>query len=125
MDVVEHVDAPNQFLESCKPIAPVLLLHLPIEQSLLHILTRRPSDSYRRFRHIHFYSLETAQILINGAGYKIRHIAFTGASHAILTIEATFMRRLLRVLRFYAYRISPATAAFLGGGSALFVCERI
>ena len=71
MDVLEHVEDPFQFLRELSSKSKYLILHLPIEHSIGHLIMQTPSQSYRTFQHIHFYSWETAKLLINESPFHL------------------------------------------------------
>jgi len=124
IDVVEHVPCPLDFLTSARRLAPLMLLHLPIEHSFLHLLTGRPTASYRAYRHIHFFSLETARLLIEDAGWRIRYIRHSAADPVTLRLPASMLMKIGRFARYAAYKAMPGCTALAAGGSVTFVCER-
>jgi len=123
VDVVEHVPCPVDFLNSLRRLAPLLFLHLPIEHSLLHLFAKRPTASYRRYRHIHFYSLETARILVEDAGWRIRGIRYSAADAATLTLPAPRWLQVGRYARYLAYNTAPRLTTICAGGSVTFICD--
>lgn len=125
IDVVEHVPCPFDFLTSVRRLAPLMFLHLPIEHSFLHLVTARPTVSYRRYRHIQFFSLETARLLIEDAGWRIRHIRHSAADAATLRLPAPMLLRFGRFARYLAYKAMPHCTALAAGGSATFICDRV
>lgn len=124
MDVIEHVDAPTVFLRSCRRVGKVLVLHVPIEHSLLHSLVRRPTTSYHSFRHIHFFSVETVEVALRESGWRPLGHTFTAGSRSSLTLKTWWGLKFLRYLRFLAYQIAPRFTSLIAGGSVTFVCER-
>jgi len=124
IDVVEHVPCPLDFLTSVRRLAPLMFLHLPIEHSFLHLLTGRPTASYQAYRHIHFFSLETARLLIEDAGWRIRHIRHSAADPATLRLPASMFLQIGRFARYLAYKAMPLCTALAAGGSVTFVCDR-
>jgi SAM-dependent methyltransferase len=121
MDVVEHVRNPYDLLESLHSKCSRVVLHLPLEQSLAHALLRRPTKSHERFRHIHFFSLETALLMIRECGYKVDTIQLTAASPEILRFKGTIVLKALRYMRYICYRVAPRQSAIAMGGSVMFV----
>lgn len=124
IDVVEHVPCPVDFLTSVRRVAPLMFLHLPIEHSFLHLVTRRPTASYHAYRHIHFFSLETARLLVEDAGWRIRHVRHSAADVATLRLPAGMLLRIGRFARYLAYKAMPSCTALAAGGSVTFVCDR-
>jgi SAM-dependent methyltransferase len=124
IDVVEHVPCPVDFLVSVRRVAPLIFLHLPIGHSFLHLVAGRPTASYHAYRHIHFFSLETARLLIEDAGWRIRHVRHSAADTATVRLPATKLLRIGRFARYLAYRAMPLFTALAAGGSVTFVCDR-
>lgn len=124
IDVVEHVPCPVDFLAQVRRLAPLMFLHLPIEHSVLHLAVGRPTASYRRYRHIHFFSLETARLLIEDAGWRIREVRHSAADIATLRLPANFLLQIGRVARYLAYKAMPRFTSLAAGGSVTFVCDR-
>jgi SAM-dependent methyltransferase len=121
MDVVEHVRNPYEFLEDVRSKCSRVVLHLPLEQSLAHALLRKPTKSHETFRHIHFFSLETALLMIRECGYDVDATQFTAASPEILRLGGSIALKALRSVRYLCYRVAPKQSAMLMGGSVMFV----
>lgn len=123
MDVVEHVADPYSFLRSVRKIAPVIVLHLPIEQSLAHNIIRRASTSYRRFHHLHFFSQDSMRVLVQESGLEIISMRYTAASSEVLHLHGGPATQVARRLRYYASNILPDTMSMLTGGSLMLVMK--
>ena len=52
LDVIEHLCDPYNFVKRLYGKSSFLIINVPIEQSIAHILVDRPETSYRLFRHI-------------------------------------------------------------------------
>jgi cyclopropane fatty-acyl-phospholipid synthase-like methyltransferase len=124
IDVVEHVPCPLTFLSELRRFAPTLLLHLPIEHSILHLMTRRPTASYRAYRHIHFFSLESARLLIQEAGWQVKGVRHSAADAATLKLQSSPLLRVARSARYLAYKAMPRATTIVAGGSVMVWCER-
>jgi cyclopropane fatty-acyl-phospholipid synthase-like methyltransferase len=124
MDVVEHVENPLDFLRTLAQKADLIILHLPVEQSIGHMLLHKPTQSYREFQHIHFYSWETANLLLKEASFEVVGYQFSAASKVIFKVSGNPITKLLRVVRFFLYKINSPIAAILGGGTVLFILKQ-
>jgi hypothetical protein len=96
-------------------------MHLPIEHSLAHRLLNKATDAYRRFRHVHFFSLETMRILLAEVGFEIVSVQFTAASPEIRRFSGNATTRASRILRYYAYKLSPNISSIFFGGSVMVI----
>ncbi|MDH5716432.1 MAG: class I SAM-dependent methyltransferase [Spirochaetia bacterium] len=123
MDVIEHVENPFEFLRSLNGKSKYIVLHLPIEHSIGHLLLEKTQKSNETFKHIHFFSLQTALILIKELPFEILDYQFTAASMAAIKIKGNIFIRFLRVIRFFMYKISSKFSSIMGGGSVLFLLK--
>ena len=123
MDVLEHLENPAQFLRDLTEKSSYVILHLPIEQSLAHMLMSRPRQSFETFAHLQFYSLESAKILLETSPFQVVDYLFSGASKATLATSRSPVMRLVKLGRFYAYKISPRLTSVAAGGSMLWLLE--
>jgi hypothetical protein len=123
MDVLEHLENPAQFLRDVAGKSRYVILHLPIEQSLGHMLMDRPSASFDLFAHLQFYSLDSAKILLNTSPFRVVDYLFSAASRATLDPRCSRLVRLVKVIRYHAYRINPRFASIAAGGSTLWLLE--
>jgi len=121
MDVVEHVTDPYEFLESTRAVAPLVVLHLPIEQSVAHNLLHKLTQSYNTYHHVHFFSRESMRLLLWETGFEILALRFTAASPEILHSQGDVVTKLFREIRYCSYRFSPYLSSVLFGGSVMIV----
>lgn len=121
IDVVEHVYDPYSFLLSVKGLSDYIWLHLPIEQSFGHITLKRPMNTYRKSTHLHFWSWQSANILLEECGYPILAYEFDAVQ-----IRPTFNSNLLRLMwwfRRWSYKLMPHISPHLFGGSVMFLLK--
>jgi hypothetical protein len=121
MDVVEHVTDPYSFLGSLRTLAPLVVMHIPIEQSLAHGILSKPQQSYNAFHHVHFFSLETMRLLVKEAGFEIEAMQFTSASPEVLRFQGSLAVRASRLIRYCAYKVAPGLSSLLMGGSVMVI----
>ncbi len=119
LDVLEHVENPYEFLRQVCEKAERVIVHLPLEQSWAHLLMKRPSRSFERFRHIHFFSWTTARILFEVCGCRIERYQFTGATRESVRMAGGWHHRLMRRVRYWLFKCLPELTVMLAGGSVL------
>lgn len=123
MDVLEHVENPYQFLRELRGKAKYIFLHLPLENSLAHTLLGKRRQSYQNFRHLHFFSWDSAQIMLKECRYKVIAYQFTGGCRVSLNIPGTLSTKAMRYLRFMAYHVLPNLTVAMAGGSVMVVIK--
>lgn len=123
MDVLEHVENPYQFLRELKGKSDYMFVHLPLEHSWAHILLGKPRKSYKRFRHVHFFSWETARILFQECNLSIISYQFTAATRESLQLPGAFITKILRYIRYWAYKLLPLLSVPIAGGSVMIVIK--
>lgn len=125
MDVVEHVTDPFSFLRSLHGLAPLVVMHIPIEQSLAHSALSKPRQSYERYHHIHFFSIETLHLLVEEAGFEIVVMQLTAASPEVLHIYGNPVLKAARLIRYCSYKVAPRLSGILMGGSVMVVMKPV
>ncbi len=125
MDVVEHVEDPYAFLRHLHGQSDLLFLHLPIEQSLSHLLAKKPTKSLEMYQHLHFYSWETAQLLVTQCGYEIVGYQFTAAAPLSINLPGSKVAKLFRQLRLYSYKINETVSTTLFGGPVMLILKSV
>jgi SAM-dependent methyltransferase len=123
MDVLEHLENPAQFLRDLAGKSKYVVLHLPIEQSLGHMLVNRPTSAFERVAHLQFYSLETAKILLGSSPFQVVDVLFSAASKETFDPRRSTLIRLVKFIRYYAYRANPRLASIIAGGSTLWLLQ--
>jgi hypothetical protein len=124
LDVIEHVENPREFLIELSGKYNYVLLHLPIEHSIAHLIFKYPKLTYELYRHIQFYSWETAKILIDDSPFEIVDCQFTGSmNEPVFFKSGTIIQRYFRKLRYIFYKISPKKFIAIMGGPVL-LCLR-
>lgn len=122
MDVVEHVENPYSFMRKLKGKSKYIIVHLPLEHSFGHIVLGKPTKSYNDFKHIHFFSWETANILFRETGFSVDKFQFTGSVNETLSsLTGPPSTKILRKLRYYLYKCFPTLAINISGGSVMVI----
>jgi hypothetical protein len=125
MDVIEHVENPYEFLRALNGKAEYIFIHLPLENSLSHVALGKLRQSYHRFRHLHFFSWDSATIMIEECKFKVIGYVFTGGTREIFFLHGSVITKVLRTLRFLAYGLAQNTAVSLMGGSVMIAIKAL
>jgi SAM-dependent methyltransferase len=110
--VVEHVEDYLGFLRAFRDRADRFVFHIPLELSVQTVLRATPLLGSRHdVGHLHYFGRETALATLADAGFRVIDEQYT-------TVGG---RRLARVPRQVARRLSPDLAARVLGGFSLLV----
>ena len=125
MDVFEHVDDYLGFLRALRPRASRFIFHIPLEMSLVSLLT----ESYMRGRvtvgHLHYFTHASALATLATAGYAVRDWQFTALATEASRDVRTWRTRVLNVPRRIVAAAAPRFAATIFGGySMIVIAER-
>lgn len=122
IDVLEHVENPWEILRGLAGKSQYLILHLPIEQSLGHWITGACTRSNRTYNHIHFFSWESARLMLKESPFEIVDFQVTGATDFILTFSSgSLFKKIVHWVRYMAYKLSPKVTSAFAGGSVMFL----
>ncbi len=124
IDVLEHVENPWEILRGLAGKSQYLILHLPIEQSLGHWITGACTRSNKAYNHIHFFSWESARLMLKESPFEIVDFQITGATNFILTFNSgNFIKKFIHWIRYVAYKFSPQITSAFSGGSVMFLLK--
>lgn len=122
IDVFEHVEDYIGFLRALGTKSEYQIFHIPLDVSVLSVLTNSMITARERVGHLHYFSLETALATLCDTGYEVLDFFFTPA---FLDRPAkTLKSKLAKVPRFLLYKISPKLMVKLLGGCSLLVLTR-
>jgi SAM-dependent methyltransferase len=120
LDVVEHVPDPVSFLISLRHVAPHAIMNIPLELSVLKVLSPNSLARGRRaLGHVHYFNESVVYELLCEADYSITDVWFSPPGTGRVVRDRR--RRALRVAQRAATRIGPRIAARTIGGSSLMV----
>jgi hypothetical protein len=119
IDVFEHVEDYIGFIKNIKDKATFKLFHIPLDMSVLAILSGSMLKAREQLGHLHYYSKDTALATLADAGYKIVDWQYATAfsdipAKSVRAGIAKWPRKLLDA-------VSPDLNAKLLGGSSLLV----
>jgi SAM-dependent methyltransferase len=120
LDVVEHVPDPVGFLSSLRRVAPMAIMNIPLELSVLKVVS---PDSLARGRralgHVHYFNEGVVYELLHEAGYSLDDAWFSPPGTGRVVRDP--WRRVLRAAQRAATGVSPRIAARTIGGSSLML----
>ena len=119
LDVLEHVEDYPQFLRSLNKRCKHAILHVPLDLSLLSLLTGLPQRVRRSAGHLHYFTRQLVLEAVSEAGFEVVEARFTRP--AIERPNMSWRGRLARLPRLCLATISEDAAALLFGGFSLLV----
>jgi len=123
LDVLEHVESPQQFLTDLHGRSDYILLHFPLDLSAMSIIREQPLLYVRqKVGHIHYFTKGLALALLHETGWEVLDCVYSGA--AFSSPQATFKTKLAAILRKLMYTVHKDIGVRILGGETLFVLAR-
>ena len=119
LDVVEHVEDCFEFLRRIRPLGTRTLLHVPLDLSILGLVTRLPERVRASVGHLHYFTKDTCLAMVAECGFTIVDHAYTAS--AVEAPNSAWRTRLARTPRSLAFGLHQDGAARLLGGYSLLV----
>jgi hypothetical protein len=123
IDVVEHIEDCYAFLRWLRGLAPMKIVHVPLELSVVGAL--RPHAFVRARRnvgHLHVFCRETFEELLDETGYQTVDATVTMPYYDLPA--KTLGGRIMSVPRRAVSALSPGLSARFLGGASLLVLAR-
>jgi len=124
IDVLEHLEEPEEYLKKGDFLADYLIIHLPLSLSTQAIWRRKPLELGRTGSgHLHNYSKKTALEMLEKGRLEIVDYFYTPG--AILTPKKSWRQMILNIARIVMFPIFPDfTVKTLGGYSLMVLARR-
>ncbi|MGH2496076.1 MAG: class I SAM-dependent methyltransferase [Ktedonobacteraceae bacterium] len=123
LDVIEHLEDYLSFLREIRPKGQYKVFHIPLDLSVQTVLrTRGLSNVRKAYGHLHYFTKETALLVLQDAGYELLDYCYTARAIEEPTHEVR--RKLLKLPRKILFSIHNDFAAHLLGGWSLLVLAR-
>jgi cyclopropane fatty-acyl-phospholipid synthase-like methyltransferase len=122
LDVIEHVEDYFGFLRGIRPKSDLKIFHFPLDLSVQAVLRRRGLLKRRElYRHIHYFTKETALETLKDVGYSILDHFYTPRS---IELAKETIQKIARRPRMICFSINPDLTARILGGYSLLVLAR-
>ena len=123
IDVIEHLEDYFSFLREIRPKGQYKIFHIPLDLSVQTVLRSNALLKVRKsYRHIHYFTKETALQTLNDAGYTILDYFYTAGSIELPSHE--IQRNLLRLPRKLFFGIHKDLATRILGGFKLLILAK-
>ena len=124
LDVLEHIADPHKFLSDIKEKANYLVIHFPLDLSVISVLRESPLLYVRRkVGHIHYFTKGLALELLNECGFEIISHQYTNAYSS--TPERSIKTKLFGIVRSFFSLFGQDFGAKLLGGQTLMVLVKV
>jgi len=123
LDVLEHVESPQQFLSDLHGRSDYILLHFPLDLSAFSIIREQPLLYVRRkVGHIHYFTKGLALELLHETGWEVLDSVYSGATFS--SPQATLKTKVASIFRKLIYAMHKDIGVRVLGGETLFVLAR-
>lgn len=124
LDVLEHVADPHQFLLDIKPYTNNIVIHFPLDLSVLSVLREEPLLHVRRkVGHIHSFTKGLALELLDECGLEVVDWQYTGA--AFSAPQRNLKTKIFGWFRRFVYGLHKDVGVRLLGGETLIVLAKV
>ncbi len=124
IDVFEHVDDYLGFIKKAKEKATYKIYHIPLDMSVVSILTGYPLSARKNVGHLHYYMKDTALATLKDTNQEIVDWFYTPSAFEVNNKNLGFTGSIIQVFRKIIYKIKPNLAVKLFGGFSLLVLTK-
>ena len=122
LDVIEHVEDYFGFLRGIRPKSDLKIFHFPLDLSVQAVLRKRGLLKRRElYRHIHYFTKETALETLKDVGYSILDHFYTPRS---IELAKETVQKIARAPRKICFSIHQDLTVRILGGYSLLVLAR-
>lgn len=122
MDVIEHVEDCFSFIRSCKDKAQYKIFHIPLDISLLSVLSNSMMHARKQVGHIHYFTRDTALATLTDCGLEVVDWFYTPS--ALELPRFSLSTKLANIPRRLLYAINKDLAPKVLGGFSLMVLTK-
>jgi SAM-dependent methyltransferase len=124
MDVIEHVPDYLGFLQGCRGLAPMMMIHIPLDLHVSSLIRNAFVPTRYSIGHLHYFTYESALATLRDCGFEVIEAAYTNAGAELFRHHPSLRRALANAPRFLISCVSRHWAArLLGGYSLLVLCR--
>ena len=124
IDVFEHVDDYPGFIQSAAKKATYKIYHIPLDMSVLSILTNYPMSARKDVGHLHYFMKDTALATLKDTGQDVIDWFYTKSAFEVNNKRLSFGGKIINIFRRFFYWIKPGFAAKIFGGFSLLVLTK-
>jgi SAM-dependent methyltransferase len=124
IDVFEHIEDYIRFINKAKTKAAYKIYHIPLDMSVLSILSNYPAKARRDVGHLHYFMKDTALATLIDTNQQIIDWFYTPTAFEVNNKNLDFKNKVIQFSRRLTYKIKPNLAVKLFGGFSLIVLTK-
>ncbi len=124
MDVFEHVDDYLGFLKLCNNKAKNTIFHIPLDITVMGLLTNSIMHRRKNLGHLHYFTKDTAIATLADSGFEIVDFFYTEWFFDFKERRKSLGSRILFLIRKGLYMIDKDFAVKMFGGVSLIVLTK-
>ncbi|MFN3969308.1 class I SAM-dependent methyltransferase [Flavobacterium sp.] len=124
MDVFEHVDDYLGFLKLCNNKAKNTVFHIPLDITVMGLLTNSIMHRRKTLSHLHYFTKDTAIATLNDSGFEIIDFFYTEWFFDFKERRKSIGSKILYLIRKGLYKINKDFAVKMFGGVSLIVLTK-
>jgi len=124
MDVFEHVDDYLGFLKQCNNKATNTIFHIPLDITVMGLLTNSIMERRKSLAHLHYFTKDTAIATLADSGFEIVDFFYTEWFFDFKERRKSIGSKVLYLIRKALYKINKDFAVKMFGGVSLIVLTK-
>lgn len=120
IDIVEHVENPDEFLRTCAVHCKYLILHIPLDDHYNTRLRNLRPYLAKTLGHIHYFNADSALGIVKRNGMKVLNYIYT-SGFMLPSSRRRFIAQLGLIPKFFLHLISKSLCARILGGHSLMI----
>jgi len=124
IDVFEHVSDYLGFIREASKKANYKIYHIPLDMSMLSILTNYQIAARKSVGHLHYFMKDTALATLQDSGQEVVDWFYTKTAFEVNNKKLGFSGNIIQLFRKFFHWIKPSFAVKAFGGFSLIVLTK-
>jgi SAM-dependent methyltransferase len=124
IDVFEHIEDYIGFISNAKTKAQYKIYHIPLDMSVLSILSNYPIKARKDVGHLHYFMKDTALATLIDTNQQIIDWFYTPTAFEVNNKKLDVKNKVIQLFRRITYKLKPSLAVKLFGGFSLIVLTK-
>ena len=123
IDVIEHVDHPNELIKKCAQKCQYLISHIPLDDNFNNRSRNKFEQLRRTVGHIHYFNAKSAEEILTKNNLEIIKQIYT-RGFLLPSARQTWKAQLVMILKLILNTISKSWCARVLGGYSLMILTK-